>query len=507
MLKKLIIFVIICLFIGAGVVSSAENNIEYISLDNAHEIVNCYREVSTCNHKVYFGKPTDNPLECWIYEAQLNDMGNATCVCWGSGGSGPFFSGSTWTNDGRLLCCGYDSGILYEIDLETCGATSIGGGGTGLNGIACDPISDILYGCSSYSLYKIDPNTGDQTYIGNFNTGNIMIDISFDDYGTLYGWDVKFSGESYLYEIDTDTGEATIVGGMGMTLCYAQTGDFCKVDDILYLAAYIISPYYGSYFVACDKETGECTLLGQFEGGTEINIFVIPWNYPPYTPSNPMPFSGATGVSINTGLNWTGGDPDGDSVAYDIYFGNTTPPPKVASYVYDTNYGPGVLEDCTTYYWQIVAWDYYDACSESPIWNFTTNCQPDTPIIEGPINGKPGVEYDYSFVSTDPEGDDVRYIIDWLTTGDYIVTPYYKSGEEIILPNTFPKKGKFTISAMAQDCYGAESEWGTFTVTISREKLLHYSLFFNLLDRFPFIQSLLDILGRKINEESRFFKK
>ncbi len=41
-------------------------------------------------------------------------------------------------------------------------------------------------------------------------------------------------------------------------------------------------------------------------------------NNPPYEPSNPIPPDGATNVSIFTGLCWTGGDPDGDEVIYDI---------------------------------------------------------------------------------------------------------------------------------------------------------------------------------------------
>jgi len=490
-----LVFTILILFLGTSIVSSIGNNIEYISANFPLKSENRYRELSVCDHKVYYGGPTDDPLECWIYEGQLNEMGNGTCVCWGGGGSQSFISGCTWTNDAKLIGCEYGNGILYEIDLETCDITSIGGGGTGLNGIACDPTSGILYGCSSYSLYEIDSNSGDQTFIGNFNTGYAMIDLSFDEDGTLYGWDVKFTGESNLYEIDIGTGEASIVGSMGITLCYAQTGDFCKVDDILYLVAYIISPYYGLYFAVCDKDTGEVTILGQIEGGIEINIFVIPWNCPPYEPSDPIPPSGATGVSINTGLSWTGGDPDGDSVLYDIYFGISSPPPQMAYKVPYSNWScPFQLENCTTYYWQIGVWDEHGAYTEGPIWNFTTNCAPDAPIIEGPKNGKPGEEYEYSFVTTDPEGDEVKYYIDWYSNGEVIVTPWYKSGEEIILSHTWPRKGTFTISAMAVDVYDAESGWGTWTVTIPRNRATYNSIFLRFFERFPLLERLLNLI-------------
>jgi len=97
-------------------------------------------------------------------------------------------------------------------------------------------------------------------------------------------------------------------------------------------------------------------------------------NNPPYEPSSPSPSDGATGVFIDAGLSWTGGDPNGDPVAYDVYFGTSSPPSKVVSNQSGTSYNPGggELEYITQYYWQIVAWDDYDASNESPIWSFTT---------------------------------------------------------------------------------------------------------------------------------------
>ncbi|MCK5633288.1 hypothetical protein KAH94_06030, partial [bacterium] len=118
------------------------------------------------------------------------------------------------------------------------------------------------------------------------------------------------------------------------------------------------------------------------------------------------------------------------------------------------------------------------------------NLPPNKPSIDGPIIGKPGEEYNYSFVTIDPDGDEVRYVIDWYSTGEYIETAWYESGEEIILPHTWPKKGTFTISAKAIDIYGAESEWGTLTVIIPRDKSTNNMLLLRLLERFPLLQKI-----------------
>jgi len=62
----------------------------------------------------------------------------------------------------------------------------------------------------------------------------------------------------------------------------------------------------------------------------------------------------------------------GDTITYDVYFGSTSPPPKVASNQSETTYDPGILEYNTTYYWQIIAWNEQGEPAEGPIWHFTT---------------------------------------------------------------------------------------------------------------------------------------
>ena len=121
------------------------------------------------------------------------------------------------------------------------------------------------------------------------------------------------------------------------------------------------------------------------------------------------------------------------------------------------------------------------------------NHPPDTPTINGPTYGKPGIDYDYTFVTTDPEGDYVWYHISW---GDkeiiYIYGPY-PSGEEITLLYNWSEKGTFIISCWARDIYDAVSDVSTLEVTIPRDKATNNVLFLRLLERFPLILRLLDV--------------
>ena len=101
---------------------------------------------------------------------------------------------------------------------------------------------------------------------------------------------------------------------------------------------------------------------------------IPPRNRVPHRPSGPSPLDGASSLNIGTDIYWSGGDPDGDQVTYDIYFGKSNPPPKVASGRSGGSFDPGVLEYNTTYYWQIVARDSRGATTVGPIWSFRTGC-------------------------------------------------------------------------------------------------------------------------------------
>jgi hypothetical protein len=95
-------------------------------------------------------------------------------------------------------------------------------------------------------------------------------------------------------------------------------------------------------------------------------------NHPPYIPSNPYPSDGATGIPIDAILTWEGGDPDGDTVLYDVLFGVNASPPTVSPNQLNTTYDPGLLEYDTIYYWQILAKDGNGGSAFNNTWSFTT---------------------------------------------------------------------------------------------------------------------------------------
>lgn len=97
------------------------------------------------------------------------------------------------------------------------------------------------------------------------------------------------------------------------------------------------------------------------------------------------------------------------------------------------------------------------------------NEPPNIPIIAGPRYGKTGEECEYTFVSSDHNGDDVYYWIEWDENRPVVewIGPY-KSGEEITLTNVWDIKGMYAIKVKAKDIYDSESDWATFKVSMSK---------------------------------------
>jgi hypothetical protein len=227
--------------------------------------------------------------------------------------------------------------------------------------------------------------------------------------------------------------------------------------------------------------------------------FTTEENAAPFAPSNPDPEDGAVEVDIDELLRWTGGDPNpGDSVTYDLYFGTTSPPPLEIEDLMQNAYDPGTMELDTIYYWQVVSEDSLGLTADGPIWSFTTqsepNDPPEAPNIDGPMSGDPGTSYDYKFSSVDPDGDNVKYYIDWGDTSSE-ETSFNPSGTDVTVSHTYAASGKYTITAYAEDSFGNIGPSSTFQVTMPRDKTVSFMLQ-RILERFTIVFPLLrQLLG------------
>jgi hypothetical protein len=119
---------------------------------------------------------------------------------------------------------------------------------------------------------------------------------------------------------------------------------------------------------------------------------------------------------------------------------------------------------------------------------------PSPPIIEGPTKGKPKIEYDFIFNSVDPDGDDVKIIVEW-DDGYIDETEYISSGTDVTLSHSWQFKKEYTIQATAIDINGMESTISsTHSITIPRNRMSVNTLLNLLFERFIFMERLIKFL-------------
>ena len=121
------------------------------------------------------------------------------------------------------------------------------------------------------------------------------------------------------------------------------------------------------------------------------------------------------------------------------------------------------------------------------------NQAPSTPSINGPINGIKGTSYPYTFTSTDADGDQVSYYVDW---GDSSNTGWFgpfASGATQTKSHIWASKGTYTIQAKARDTNGAESGWGSLTVTMPRNRAINP--FLRLVGNYPILNQILKLIS------------
>jgi len=267
-----------------------------------------------------------------------------------------------------------------------------------------------------------------------------------------------------------------------------------------------ISLYNGSEVILSCKSGGRSVsaaniLVNSEFNGTIYNMVggITAWkgaglptklgNEPPYQPDEP---SGPP-AGITEYLYWFSTstvDPDDDAVKYG----------------WDWN-GDDIVDDWTSYHpsatpvnishsWTVAGTYDVKVIAEDNVGTVVVNTPPDAPDITGPANGKVGEECEYIFVTTDVDGDDVSYYVEW---GDGLVeewTEYYESGGEFTVGHTWDEKEIYTIRAKTKDIHDAESDWATLKVSMPKNKAVN-PFFLRFLEQhpdiFPILQHLLGL--------------
>jgi len=166
------------------------------------------------------------------------------------------------------------------------------------------------------------------------------------------------------------------------------------------------------------------------------------------------------------------------------------------SQIENTYYSLRIYDQEGEYKFYVWAVDSYGNFNKSVELSFeiVLGDRPTDPLIGGEAQGKAGESYTYEFASTDSDGDEIFYYIDW---GDGATEEWigpYESGEIVKINHTWDEIGAYTIKAKARDTKGLESDWSQLIVKMPKIFNLFYSFVNWLIDCFPNLFSFLRIL-------------
>ena len=201
--------------------------------------------------------------------------------------------------------------------------------------------------------------------------------------------------------------------------------------------------------------------------------------------------SATRGAAVS--VNWTETHAGAEALCYEFnhyMINGPSGPSKLGEALYDSKF----------YVHNNFGWDHYLEFQNMFDYNLygdpamtregITPGGPSTPEIDGPNTGKPGVEYDYNFMSIHPLGEDLYYYIMW---GDGDIQDWigpYASGEVATFSHMFKTKGTYTILARARDIHNAYSGWGELKVTMPKNRILNNYIMGKILGFFQTILSL-----------------
>ena len=151
-------------------------------------------------------------------------------------------------------------------------------------------------------------------------------------------------------------------------------------------------------------------------------------------------------------------------------------------------------ETGTLVYYYIHAEDYSGRSENHPYigdpmaYSFTTyfdNNPPETPDIDGPIAGEPGVEYTYCIEAVDPDDDDLYVFWDWDDGETSGWLGPYNSGEIICASHIWDEEGIYIIQVEIKDEFGAIVSASLEVTMPVNQHSYSFPLLQRLLERFP----------------------
>jgi outer membrane protein assembly factor BamB len=357
----------------------------------------------------------------------------------------------------------------------------------------------IYCGASNNNVYAINPNG---TLKWTYSTGGWTSSAAIGDDGIIY----IGSEDNYLYAFYPN----------GTLKWRFKTGDWVKGWPSIASDGTIYAPSFDGYFYALNPNNGTMIWRASTGGKVSAASVAIATDDTLYVGTDKLrayyPDNGTIKWYVDIGGNFWGTSP---AISYDGTIYGCADRDGGGGYLVAVNpdgtikwkerisnlnarSSPCIDKDGTVYVGSSWKNPYtYDWYGYLHAFNQMDSNAPTKPEINGPNDGKTKTEYNYSFKSMSPLGNDVYYYVDW-GDGYFTTSPIgpYNSGEQAMIPHTWKINGTFTIKARCKDTDNLWGPWGYFNVTIKPKIRAMYDFnWMNFLERFPILQILLNHLN------------
>jgi hypothetical protein len=151
-----------------------------------------------------------------------------------------------------------------------------------------------------------------------------------------------------------------------------RSGQMMPVAENLPDSFYTIDYLVPSTWYICSVYPNYLDVPVSTNCGVTWDFFVSEEVWPPGTPYDPSPASGAVDVAVDTDLSWSVYNPNGDVFSFDVYLDTLPDPELVVEDLDMTAYDPGILMGEKTYYWKVVVFSSPADSVAGPTWTFAT---------------------------------------------------------------------------------------------------------------------------------------
>jgi hypothetical protein len=283
-------------------------------------------------------------------------------------------------------------------------------------------------------------------------SGNIAHDSSGHGYdGTIYGATWVPCGSGYALDFDGIDDYVDLDN-------HSQDLGFNKTDDLI----------FSFWFKSSQNTLGRIYSSSSANGYVpEIQIFLAPNGSIAFMMMKPN-----CGFTLYTDSSYN----DYTLHYVEIWYNGITSEPTATIYVDNESEGSITTWVCPTYNWEFFVTKIGRRCNDSTgyfdgiidefkIIKYPGGNEQNPPNITGPTNGSIGVNYDFTIVADDPEGDDLWYYVDW---GDGTNTDWfgpYPSGQPVAIKHTWYENGTYDIKVRCRDNWHYSS-WGHHIIVI-----------------------------------------